>query len=80
MPQGPPTAAAASILETLADWGVLVVPVGELERFEPSVAGHGPVWVNEVLASGRHLHPSQDAAEFARRIEAIARKNSGLGS
>ena len=31
--------------------GIHIVPIGELERFFPSVGGHGPVWVDRVLQS-----------------------------
>ena len=29
--------------------GIYIVPVGELERFIPTVGGHGPEWTNRVL-------------------------------
>ncbi|MGB4777156.1 ATP-dependent nuclease [Microbacterium sp.] len=78
VPQGDPAKAASEILAELADLGVLVVPVGELERFEPSIPGHGPGWVNEVLSRGKHKTPSQDASDFVTQLENIARRQSGL--
>lgn len=80
VPQGAAATAADTLLSELQERNVLVVPVGELERFEPSVAGHGPVWVNEVLSQGRHENPGKDARDFLGRIEAVARHASGLGS
>jgi hypothetical protein len=79
VPQGNAAEAAETIVTEFADLGVLIVPVGELERFEPSVPGHGPGWVNEVLSRGKHSTPSKDATDFLSRLELVARELSGLG-
>jgi hypothetical protein len=80
VPQGNAAEAAEAIVTELTNLGVLVVPVGELERFEPSVPGHGPSWVNEVLSRGKHAAPSKEATDFLSRLESVAREQSGLGS
>ena len=74
MPQGDPSARASALLEKLNEVGLLVVPVGELERFVPSVGGHGPSWVAEVLRRDMHMSPGQAAADFARTIERTVRR------
>lgn len=78
VPQGAPTDAARALVDSLAALGLLIVPIGELERFEPSVPGHGPTWVNEVLARNLHINASREASEFVRDIDARARQESGL--
>ncbi|MFJ4228404.1 ATP-dependent nuclease [Paenarthrobacter nicotinovorans] len=69
IPQGDPSKRAAALLKALESFGLLVVPVGELERFVPSVAGHGPAWVTEVLNQGLHKSPGVTAREFVQTIE-----------
>lgn len=71
IPQGDPSRRSATLLSALADLGLLVVPVGELERFVPAVAGHGPSWVTEVLRQGLHKCPGVAAREFIGSIEKI---------
>jgi hypothetical protein len=66
--QGAATAAGKRLLEALVEFGVLVVPVGELERFEPEVPGHGPAWVTAVLEGGLHRSPSADAKKFVTTL------------
>ncbi|MEN0083165.1 MAG: AAA family ATPase [Leifsonia sp.] len=83
VPQGPAYAAAEELLHELQNDGLLVVPVGELERFVPAVSGHGPAWVNEVLAGRHHDTPSAEATAFVTALELTARSKSGrngLGS
>jgi len=49
VPQGDAYAACERLLKGLQDINLLVVPVGELERFEPRIAGHGPAWVSALI-------------------------------
>jgi hypothetical protein len=60
------------LLDRLKDIGLLVVPVGELERFAPEVSGHGPPWVVEVLERGLHKSPSDKAKSFVEMIRDAA--------
>lgn len=72
VPQGPPSESAKSLLAKLTEIGLLVVPVGELERFAPAVPGHGPSWVTKVLEQKLHLAPSPEAGAFVRAIRTAA--------
>jgi hypothetical protein len=75
---GPQLEAATSFLDSLADYGIFVVPVGELERWlvRLGVSGHGPGWLVEVFerlgndaSSGQYVRPTNDDVwEFLRRI------------
>jgi len=76
VPQGDAYAAGEKLIRLLAEGGLLVVPVGELERFVPGVGGHGPNWVNFVLERGDHLMPSADAVAFVTQIEVAAKAAS----
>lgn len=79
VPQGPAYGAAEQLINELKNEGLLVVPVGELERFVPAVPGHGPAWVNDVLAGGHHATPSAEARRFVTELEKAARSKSGRG-
>lgn len=68
LPQGDAYAACGRLLSGLRSAGLHVVPVGELERFVPEVAGHGPSWVSTVLGNNLHVSPGRDATEFVRGI------------
>lgn len=72
IPQGEAHEACQRLLASLERIGLLVVPVGELERFAPGVAGHGPSWVAGVLEQKLHESPGAIAAAFAERIRAAA--------
>lgn len=72
VPQGDAMRAAREVLDSLRQMGILVVPVGELERFDPEVGGHGPAWANEVLARSRHLAPTVEARTFVTQIDLAA--------
>lgn len=78
VPQGEAYSACENLLSALSDLGILVVPVGELEGFERTIAGHGRVWVAEVLAQGRHKSPGAEASEFVRSIRAVSMRLAGL--
>lgn len=54
VPQGDASASVQRLLESLRDLGLFVVEVGELERFAPTVSGHGPAWVSAVHEQGLH--------------------------
>lgn len=69
VPGGDAYAAAESLLKALEAVGILVVPVGELERFVPSVSGHGPPWVTEVHNSKLHADvTNRPPRDFVRKI------------
>jgi hypothetical protein len=78
--QGDATMAGRRLLGKLDELGVLVVPVGELERFVPEVPGHGPVWVTAVLEQELHKSPSPGAAEFVKKLRATASRVAAAGS
>lgn len=46
---GNPRSACDAILKYLSTIGIHVVPCGELERFVPTVGGHGPDWLHTVI-------------------------------
>ena len=50
VPSGDPTRACDRLLANLRSAGLYVVEVGELEGYVRSEGGHGPKWVNAVLA------------------------------
>lgn len=50
LPPGDATASFRKIDKLLKENGLYIVPVGELECFIKEVGGHGPEWVNNVLA------------------------------
>jgi hypothetical protein len=69
IPSGDATQAFCRLCNNLADQGLFVVEVGELERFVPSVGGHGPAWVNKVLEKNLLTDPELDAArKFVRKL------------
>jgi hypothetical protein len=72
VPQGDGTQAAQRLLAELKSMGLLVVPVGEPERFVPEVPGHGPGWVVQVLERGLHKNPRPDAKSFVESIRDAA--------
>ena len=72
VPQGDAYRACERLLAGLREIGLCVVPVGELERFAPSVAGHGPSWVSAVLEQKLHESPGHDAVEFVKGIREVA--------
>lgn len=76
VPQGDATAAYYEINAYLETLGILVVPVGELERFEPDIPNHGPAWVTAVFERGRHKSPSTSSQSFAKAILETAKNLS----
>ena len=57
--------AAEKMLRDLADYGIFVVPVGELERWLPqlSVGGHGPPWLIEIF---ERMRSNVQAPDYVR--------------
>lgn len=49
LPSGEPQNAFTRLAEKCGLLGIWLVPVGELERFCPSIGGHGPKWAQAVL-------------------------------
>lgn len=61
VPAGPPSQAAADLLDELRIQKLLVVPVGELEGFDRTIGGKSSTWVNAMLA--KKGHETCDAAK-----------------
>jgi hypothetical protein len=55
LPAGVANASAGRLLGQLADAGVYVVPVGEMEDFEKSIGQHGAAWVSAMLEANGHI-------------------------
>ena len=69
VPSGDPMRACERLLGALRSFGLHVVEVGELEGFCRTVDGHGPKWVNSVLARDLARDPElASAREFAKRL------------
>jgi len=69
VPSGDATVACDAMCKELEKSGLLVVPVGELEGFDRSIAGHGPKWVNAVLEQDLSHGPKLEIARgFVRKI------------
>lgn len=67
LPQGDASECGHRVIRRLATLGVFIVPVGELERWEPSLGGqHGPAWVTSALAAD--VHKSSPVQDFVARI------------
>jgi hypothetical protein len=67
LPQGDATVAAGQLLAALEGFGLHVVSVGELERWAPTVEGHGPAWVAAALEA--HVHDATGPhVDFVRRL------------
>ena len=70
IPQGTATQQFNNLQNYCNRVGLWIVPVGELEGFCRSIGGHGPGWVQEVIANcdlstGSNL---QSAREFVRKV------------
>jgi hypothetical protein len=69
VPPGDPTKACERLLTTLRTAGLHVVEVGELEGYVRSEGGHGPKWVNAVLARSLASDPELEVARrFVERL------------
>jgi hypothetical protein len=63
--------AAQRVLANLADIGILVVPVGEMESFCRTIEGDGIKWVEQVLKKDLGTDPElAEARSFADRVAA----------
>ena len=67
VPAGDATQAAERLLDSLANLGLFVVSVGELEDWARDVGGHGPGWSTEALERGVHQQ-SAGHSEFVLRV------------
>lgn len=69
IPSGDASVAYNQLINYLEAIGLLVVEVGELERFVKSVGGHGPKWVNEVLAKDLKVDSElEEARKFVMKM------------
>ena len=56
-------------MQKLKEAGLLVVEVGEVEGFVPSVGNHGPKWVYEVMSKDLKNDPELEAArQFTKQF------------
>jgi len=62
VPSGDPSAACERLIASLRIAGLHVVEVGELEGFARTASGHGPKWVNTVMARPLATDPELQAA------------------
>lgn len=62
VPKGDPYSAAERLVKGLTANGIHLIPVGEMEDFVPSVGGHGPGWLADVLEKRLHESPATDGA------------------
>ncbi len=72
VPAGTARGAADRLVNRLREIGILIVTVGELERFVPQVGGHGPRWVASVLEKELHKNSSEEAKTFVESIRDAA--------
>jgi predicted ATPase len=75
VPRGEDRKRLEFLLDTLRTMGIFVVTAGELECWDKTVGGHGPAWVNDVLAKNIREAPELSAArdfvtEIVRRVVA----------
>lgn len=69
VPSGTPTQEYQILVASLRDLGIFIIEVGELERFCPSIGGHGPAWVNKVMARDLANDPElADARSFVKAL------------
>lgn len=61
IPAGDAARAFRQVDQLLRSHGIYIVPVGELERFIPTVGGHGPDWTSRVLEA----YPDLDDEVYA---------------
>lgn len=65
LPNGAPQEAIAIINEALQQAGIHIPLVGELENFVPTIGGHGPTWVEDVINKYPELnHAVYDLAKL----------------
>jgi hypothetical protein len=71
IPQGDASSAAKALIDGLAEIGLFIVDVGELERWEPDLPGHGPSWVGAAIQAGRHDRDASATEQFVAHISAF---------
>lgn len=76
--QGDPRGAAGRCLAYLQTIGIFVVPVGELERWHPDVAGKSNEWVTNVLEQGLHRETDPTRTRFIESIATFMANSTGL--
>jgi hypothetical protein len=67
LPQGEESQRGQRLLGALDALGLHVVPCGELERWAPTIDGHGPPWVAAALEARVHEQAGPHA-EFVRKL------------
>lgn len=69
VPSGDPTLACNKLFEEFRAKRLFIVEVGELEGFARSIGGHGPKWVNTVLAKNlAEDHELENARVFVKAV------------
>jgi hypothetical protein len=68
--QGEPSGRLQTIMASMAELGIFVVPVGELERWIPEIADHGPQWVSSALEQRKHDDADSPVAHFMTKVAA----------
>jgi AAA domain, putative AbiEii toxin, Type IV TA system len=68
LPQGDASDRGAHLLEALKGIGLFLVPVGELERWEPQIPGEGVAWVSEALERRTHEQADSAGRRFVREV------------
>jgi len=69
---GAPSTALSSILEKSARVGLFIVPVGELERFHPTVSGNKQEWLRQVLEQELYAEETEAHSLLLKVREFIA--------
>jgi len=80
VPQGHASQTCQQLLKYFEAKGLFVVPVGQLERFCPSISGHGTKWVTCVLGKDLAQEPElEESRRFCSRIIQWCRASQALG-
>jgi hypothetical protein len=75
---GEPTRRFDELIATLELTGLFIVPGGELESWDQSAGGHGPVWGNTVLQKNLKDAPElKGAREFVEKLAKSFAARSG---
>jgi hypothetical protein len=73
LPSGEASQAYGRLIKKLHLVGLFIVEVGELERFDTSIGGHGPRWVTSVL--GKNLGEAPELAEARDFVSKLLKAN-----
>ena len=70
LPNGDPQEAIEDLNTALKQVGIHLPLVGELENFIPTVGGHGPSWVEDVINKYPHLNNAvyEDVRQFIKTL------------